>query len=45
MSGEFDDENAFKLEELDTLPIADLRSLYRKVVNELQSVKVEFEEF
>lgn len=46
MSGEdCGDISAYRLHELVQLPIEELRSLYKKVVNELKDLKIEFEEF
>ena len=46
MSGDqLDEDQIYRLNQLDEIPLPELQSLYRKVVNELQEVKVEFEEF
>ena len=38
-------DTEYQLHQLDTLPLTELRTLYRKVVTELQDVKLEFEDF
>lgn len=45
MSGELEDEKAYRIDELPSIPLEELRTMYKKVVNELIMIKVEFEEF
>lgn len=42
---DYDDNNLYRLSDLHTIPIEELRTLYKKVVNDHKELKLEFEEF
>lgn len=43
--GESEEDRVYRLAELDQLPLAEVRTLYRNLVETLKDVKLEFEEF
>lgn len=46
MSGaDSEEDQVYRLDELDQLPLSELKSLYQKVVSQLKDLKLEFEEF
>jgi hypothetical protein len=44
MSADHTDQQ-YRLDQLDTVSLSELQTLYRKVVHELSDTKLEFEEF
>jgi hypothetical protein len=43
--GESEEDFIYKLAELEQLPLAELRGLYRKAVNSIKELKLELDEF